>query len=97
MFCFLGDHPCLGTRTGPNLEYEWMTYKQVHVYTDNESRLVYQSAHSIVWKCFKFEVEPLESRYSAGDKEYSQAKGLPSTLLVFTCRGVDSRGVDCKP
>lgn len=24
-----GDQPCLGTRTGPNLEYQWMTYKEV--------------------------------------------------------------------
>ncbi|XP_062575832.1 long-chain-fatty-acid--CoA ligase 1-like isoform X2 [Saccostrea cucullata] len=23
-----GDGPCLGTRTGPNLEYVWMTYKE---------------------------------------------------------------------
>lgn len=24
-----GDEPCLGARTGPNLEYQWMTYKEV--------------------------------------------------------------------
>lgn len=34
--CFLfpiisGNGPCLGTRTGPNLEYEWLSYKQASV------------------------------------------------------------------
>lgn len=28
---FAGDQPCLGTRTGPNLEYQWMTYKEVRI------------------------------------------------------------------
>ncbi|XP_022319066.2 long-chain-fatty-acid--CoA ligase 5-like [Crassostrea virginica] len=25
-----GDKPCLGTRTGPNLEYEWISYREVY-------------------------------------------------------------------
>ena len=26
-----GNDPCLGARTGPNLEYEWITYQEVNI------------------------------------------------------------------
>jgi len=30
LYLFSDNGPCLGMRTGPNLEYEWMSYQEVY-------------------------------------------------------------------